>query len=282
MSCFPPAAHRGLGDGIRNDSTGPGGRGHWRSRHPRSVATGGGGGQACATHDSARLATLGRRGEHGSFDRTCTLIEGVSIVRSSWSGDIVAGEGDGFFYRGARLLPDSLSVNGRVGAAVGVGDEPFTAHVRRARHAVAVETDGTTRSTVVVVRRRFVGQGLPDVEVQLLRRSGLPRPRGRGQSDFTDLLLVGTVRSPVPRRPGTRRGPRAGRRAGPRCRPARVRVEVRGRLPTLAGRTRFETLLPARGSWEACLDRAALGGVALAPATAAARRSARDPTQRLA
>jgi glycogen debranching enzyme len=212
-------------------------------------------------------------GNSGSPDRSCTLIEGASIVRSAWSGDVEANTGQGVFYRGARLLSQfTLRINGAEPEPLSTTvDEPFTAtFVGRVRPSATDLESNLGGPSLVVVRRRFVGQGLREdlvvqndadeavyceVEIELA-------------GDFAELVVVRdqhVAAKPTELDLDGEGGLRLATGRGERRRG--VHVEFRGPTPLLeAGRARFETLVPARGRWEACLQVAPIiGGDELVP-----------------
>ena len=87
-----------------------------------------------------------------------TLVEGTSFVISSSSGDIVAGDAEGLFYRDTRYLSAwRIAIDERpIEALSVVSHDPFAA-----TFLGRVEPEeGRADSTVFVVRDRFIGDGM--------------------------------------------------------------------------------------------------------------------------
>jgi glycogen debranching enzyme len=95
---------------------------------------------------------------HGGTDSRVTLVEGACFCISTGNGDIEGDGPQGLFYRDTRFLSRwSLEVNGAGVEVLNVeSTEPFAAtFVTRAR-----PPSGRADSTLLVVRRRFVGNGM--------------------------------------------------------------------------------------------------------------------------
>lgn len=212
-------------------------------------------------------------GTSGSPDRSCTLIEGATIVRSAWSGDVESDTSQGVFYRGARLLSRfTVRINGAAPEPLAATvDEPFTGtFVGRVRPGAPVGDPAVGEPSLVVVRRRFVGQGLR--EDLVVQNDADEAVYCDIEVEFAgDLAELETVRDGLAIAKATELEPddagglrlstgRGARRRG-------VHVEFRGATPTVeAGRAHYETLVPARGTWEACIQVAPLiGGDELEP-----------------
>ena len=194
-------------------------------------------------------------------------------MRSSWSGDIEADTSQGVFYRGARLLSQfTVRINGVEPESLSTTvDEPFTAtFVGRVRSEPSDPESIVGGPSLVIVRRRFVGQGLRedlvvqndadeavycDVEIEMA-------------SDFAELVVVRdhhVTAKAIGLEPDDAGGMRLATGRGERRRG--VHLELRGPTPIIeTGRARFETLVPARGRWEVCVQVAPLiGGDELVP-----------------
>lgn len=194
-------------------------------------------------------------------------------MRSSWSGDIEADTSQGVFYRGARLLSQfTVRINGVEPESLSTTvDEPFTAtFVGRVRSEPSDPESIVGGPSLVIVRRRFVGQGLRedlvvqndadeavycDVEIEMA-------------SDFAELVVVRdhhVTAKAIGLEPDDAGGMRLATGRGERRRG--VHLEFRGPTPIIeTGRARFETLVPARGRWEVCVQVAPLiGGDELVP-----------------
>ncbi len=209
-------------------------------------------------------------GNTGTADQTCTLIEGVSIARSDASGDLIAGTSQGIFYRGARIVSSYvLSVNGKpVEGLSATVDEPFTAtFVGRADGSAG---GAGPDDSMVVIRRRYLGQGMREdiVLVNYAAEAAYCEIEIDLAGDFADLgavrdgHAVADVHEPV-EGPDGRLHIDVGRGSSRRG----VRIGFHGAEPLLeAGRARFETLVPARGEWQVCMQVApVIGGEELVP-----------------
>ena len=208
-----------------------------------------------------------------------TLVEGVAFAISEASGDILPDAAEGLFYRSSRLLSTfQLLVNGTAPEPLSaLSDEPFTAtFVGRVRGAApATDAAGTA---LVVVRRRYLGQGLR--EDLVIRNYGdeaaYCEVEVRFAADFADLADVRDGRAAGP--PATvtvdERGVHFSPHGGDRRRGALL--ESCGEPILEADRARFETIVPARGEWQTCLQLSpVIGGEELVP-----RYRCGDPVER--
>jgi glycogen debranching enzyme len=183
-----------------------------------------------------------------------TLVEGASFLVSDRGGDILAGQAHGLFYRNARLLSSlQVTVNGETPEPLSaVSEEPFTAtFVGRVRPA-----SGATSSTILVVRHRYLGQGLREdivirnfaeeaayceVDVHFdVDLAGLAEVRDRrvGPSRAIGEVTDEGVRFQA-RRGDTRRG---------------ARVSLCGAPELSATVASFETIVAAKGEWSTCVQ----------------------------
>ena len=103
-----------------------------------------------------RLAAAGAGGLQGA--PKVTIVEGTAFLICAPGGEVAPDVADGFFFRDTRFLSRwELRVNGQVPEPLSVDTpEPFTGLLV----ARAAPRPGQTDSTLLVLRRRYVGRGL--------------------------------------------------------------------------------------------------------------------------
>lgn len=197
-------------------------------------------------------------GNIASADQTSTLIEGVCIARSASSGDIVPGTTQGIFYRGSRIVSGYvLTVNSQpVEALSSTVDEPFAGtYVGRADGPGGNESGA---HPLVVIRRRYLGQGMRE-DITLVNygdEAVYSEIELEIAADFADLDTVrlghpGVESHAVLVGDDGRLALDAGRGSSRRG----MRVSFHGATPTVdVGYAHFETLVPARGEWNVCVE----------------------------
>jgi glycogen debranching enzyme len=188
---------------------------------------------------------------------TVTLVDESTFIISGASGDVVRGPAGGLFVRDTRILSRfELRVNGTAPEALAcVSEEPFSAtFVSR-----CAPRAGRADSTLMVFRRRYVGQGMRE---DIVIRNFGDEPTFCSVEvflgvDFADLFAVKEGRAGNPdgeithkasadalgfsyRRGTVNRG--AELRFSPT--PALVAVDL----------VSFEAIVPARGEWQGCLE----------------------------
>ncbi len=178
-----------------------------------------------------------------------TLLEGTTFCISSTSGDIVAGAEQGLFFRDSRFVSRMvLEVSGVPTDALGVQRPAPYAGVFVSRRP---PKDGMGDSTLLVVRRRYVGNGmLEEIEVRNLgREAAAVHLCLNVDADFAGLFEVkeGRVRP----KDGLERSAEGEEltftyRKGGESRAVRVRgAEARA----IIGQLHWQVAVPAKGSW---------------------------------
>ncbi len=184
-----------------------------------------------------------------------TLVEGPSFCISDRVGDILPGGTHGVFFVDTRFLSRlTVRVNGEVPEGLSAfTEEPFAAtFVGRSR-----PSGGAAHSTLLVERRRWLGQGLREdlivrnladeatylnieiaVAVDFAEVSDVRAGRAVPVDDVVAEPLDGGV--VITRRPG---GPSRG-----------VRVQFSGRPRLHDGVATFESIVAAGGDWRTCLE----------------------------
>ena len=171
---------------------------------------------------SGKVAGLGQAGG------VVTLVDESTFAISGREGDVVTPSAEGLFVRDTRILSRfELRVNGaRPEALAVVSDDPFSAtFVSR-----CPPRPGLADSTLMVFRRRYVGQGMRE---DLVIRNFGDEPTFCSvelfvDSDFADLFAVKEGRVGRCRRRDRPRAPR---------RPARVLLPAGHRQPRAGHRT---------------------------------------------
>jgi glycogen debranching enzyme len=186
---------------------------------------------------------------------TVTLLDGACFCISSPTGAVAPGGAQGLFFLDTRFVSElRLVVNDHEPEALAtIGDDPFTAtFVGR-----CPPPPGQPDSTLLAVRRRYVGVGLrDDVEItNLAAEATYCRVELRVDADFADLNDVRTGSAPTP--VDVTRTPvgggvelavvRAARRRGVRvvCHPG---ATVRGDALVL------ESIVAPGGTWAICVE----------------------------
>ena len=201
------------------------------------------------------LGALYRRSVARGDDRTVTLLEGACFCISSRTGDVEPGGMHGLFFLDTRFVSELvLLVNGAAPQILDVvEDNPFAATFI----ARTAPTAGTLDSTVLVERRRRVGEGMRDEIMirNLSAEASYCQLQLRVGADFADVEEVRSghdVEAGEPgraaigggielstRRPGYRRG---------------VRVIAPGAIHVDGTTLLFEAIVPAQSSWSTCVE----------------------------
>ncbi len=186
---------------------------------------------------------------------TMTLVEGTSFCISSPTGDIHRGTAQGLFYRDTRFLSRwELTVNGGIPQPLSVvPHEPFAASfVSRVR-----PHHGQADSTLLVVRRRFVGSGMREdlVVRNLAREPAACSVLMSLEADFAHLFEVKEDRvSPK----GEPEVDVAGRTLTYRLAwldsSRALQLSVADEVLLLPGMARLQVVVPARGEWSTCFQ----------------------------
>jgi glycogen debranching enzyme len=183
-----------------------------------------------------------------------TLVEGSTFCIGSPNGDINSGTIHGLFFRDTRILSRwELRIDGRPPDTLVVQHEaPFSASFVCRTPPRAGRAD----STLLVIRRRYVGDGMREdlVLENLSNEAAACTVTVLADSDFADLFEVkenrvgsglGRVSSQIAdglladyRWMGASRG---------------VRVSAEPSADYAPGLISFQVVVPARGTWEACL-----------------------------
>ncbi|HTZ08315.1 MAG TPA: glycogen debranching N-terminal domain-containing protein, partial [Acidimicrobiales bacterium] len=199
----------------------------------------------------------GRVTSLGGAGGTVTLVDESTFTISGREGDVVGPSAEGLFVRDTRILSRfELRVNGaRPEALTVISDDPFSAtFVSR-----CPPRPGHADSTLMVFRRRYVGQGMREDVV--IRNFG-DEPTFCSielfvDSDFADLFAVkegrvGKADGDVTRESGAAHLEISYRR-GPVNRGVVVRAHP---VPTSVSDDLvcFETIVPANDEWTGCLE----------------------------
>jgi glycogen debranching enzyme len=179
-----------------------------------------------------------------------TLVEGSTFCLSTASGDVVPGHAQGLFVRDVRALSRwELTVDGRPGELLRADvEEPFAATVLL---HVPGEPDGGRTGSLLVVRRRFVGEGMRE---DIVLRNSTARPAScrvvlRLATDFADMFAVKEGRDhgvPVAATPGADALVLAAPEHG-----HRVTVTADREPRVLEDGFCWEVAVPARSEWRA-------------------------------
>jgi glycogen debranching enzyme len=183
-----------------------------------------------------------------------SLVEGPSICVSDRSGDIHAGTSQGVYFRDTRCLSElRVDLNGEEPEPLAcAADAPFEAtFVSR-----TMPPAGSSDSTLVLIRRRYVGQGLREdlVVRNLAEEAAYCQVRVCVDADLGDLRQVKAGRV-APRddrsvhvddRSLVYESGRGNQRRG-------VRLELSGEPEIEPGCITYEAIVPARGEWRAVL-----------------------------
>ena len=199
--------------------------------------------------DAGGVASLGQPGG------AVTLVEGSTFCISSTSGDIVAGTAQGLFFLDTRFLSFlELRVNGEPPEPLAAApDEPFSGtFVSRARPRV-----GRADSTLMVFRRRYVGYGMrEDLSIHNFgEEAAYCLVELRVDTDFGDLFEVKEGRpGRVDRRTVTtgEDSLELGYQRGSTSRGVRISFSTPPRVDE--HRVAWETIIPPRGEWSACMQ----------------------------
>lgn len=186
---------------------------------------------------------------------TVTLVEGTSFCISSPAGDIHRDTAQGLFYRDTRFMSRwELTVNGGVPEALSVvPHEPFSAtFVSRVR-----PSEGRADSTLLVVRRRFVGSGMREDLVlrNLAREAAACSLVFALDTDFAHLFEVKEGRVTSRGQPDVEVSGRSAtyRLAWldtSRC----LRLDVRDEATMGPGVVSMQAVVPPHGEWRTCLQ----------------------------
>ncbi|WP_117211933.1 glycogen debranching N-terminal domain-containing protein [Allorhizocola rhizosphaerae] len=119
-----------------------------------------------------------------------TMVEGTTFCISTATGDIETGRPQGLFFRDTRFVSGwQLRLDGQPAQALSIVDgQGYTARFVLRRPPVAGQAD----STVLCVRRRYIGEGMKEVVTlsNVGREATLVRVELSVASDFADLFAV--------------------------------------------------------------------------------------------
>ncbi len=198
-----------------------------------------------------RLAAAGPGGVNGA--PKVTIVEGAAFLISGPGGDVVPEVADGFFFRDTRYLSRwELRVNGQVPETLTASTpEPFLASLV----SRAVPRPGQPDSTLLVLRRRYVGRGMRE-DLTVRNLSDEPAYCAIELVYGADFAALQDVKK-APVAGGDNPGPIPEdgaivfrRRQGPNRRSLRITFSVAALLD--GDEARFEAVIPARGEWTCC------------------------------
>jgi glycogen debranching enzyme len=184
-----------------------------------------------------------------------TLVEGTSFCISSPTGDIHRGTAQGLFYRDTRFLSRwELTVNGGIPQPLSVvPHEPFAASfLSRVR-----PHQGQADSTLLVVRRRFVGSGMREdlVVRNLAREPAACSVLLSLEADFAHLFEVKEDRvSPKGEPEVEMSGRTLTYRLSWLDSSRALQLSVGEEVLLLPGMARLQVVVPARGEWSTCFQ----------------------------
>jgi glycogen debranching enzyme len=200
-----------------------------------------------------RLAAAGVGGLNGA--PKVTIVEGSAFLISGPGGEVAPALAEGFFFRDTRFLSRwQLRVNGQAPETLTASTpEPFIASLV----SRAVPRPGQPDSTLLVLRRRYVGRGLRE---DLVVRNLSDEPAYCAVelaygADFAPAAEArkGAVDSEADYGPTNEDGVLVFRRRhGSRRRSLRVAFSVKGRID--GDVVRFEVVIPPRGEWACCQE----------------------------
>ncbi len=199
-------------------------------------------------------------------DSSVTLLEGSSFCISESGGDVIPGRAQGLFVRDTRVLSRwELTIDGQTIAPLTVQhDEPF-AGVFLGRPPAQ---PGLADSTLLVVRRRYVGNGMRE---DITLRNSAPHAVIcvlvlAVDADFADLFEVKGGRVPAPQDAETEAtGSRLRIRRSRNSHEHGVLVDGDEGAEAIADGLRWTVSVPARGQYSTCIEVIPLvGGTPLA------------------
>jgi glycogen debranching enzyme len=191
----------------------------------------------------------------GLADATVTLVDGTSFCISAPTGDIDPGTSQGLFYRDTRFLSCwQLRVNDAVVQPLSIiPHDPFSAtFVAKVR-----PPDGRADSTLLVVRRRFVGNGMrEDLVIQnMAQKPAVTLVTLTADVDFAHVFDVkdGRPSRHNEKTVGTSLSSMTFSFSSPELSRS-LELRVTGEAKVSAGSVNFEVVVPAKGEWSTCLE----------------------------